>query len=136
MKKSHKKGPDCAGETHRASWTPVRQPPIVVPPAAEGRGKKRAPAAPRVARRPPPQLTKLPRHRGPIFVVPCKICGNKTSIARSDVIPICEDCMLNVVPKSVAQFSGPSLTLGAMLLGGNRRPADLSGGHPFPLNGP
>ena len=93
--------PCSANETHPTSWTPVRLPPIVVPPAA--RGKEKATHNSGGGDKDDiPQLTKLPRHRGPIFAVPCKICGKETRIARSEVIPLCEDCMVNVVPKSVA----------------------------------
>jgi hypothetical protein len=98
MRKSNQKDP---GEIHAASLAPVRQPPIVVPPAALSRGKKRSPATLRVAQRHRPQLIKLPRYPGPTFVVRCKICGKETRIARSDVTPLCEDCVLNVVPAAI-----------------------------------
>ena len=114
MKKSNQKSPACsAGEKHPANWTPFRQPTIVVPPAAEIQGKKWSPATPRAARRHRPQLSKLPKHRGPIFAAPCKIRGNETRIARSDVVPICQDCALNVVPKSVAHTIVLNDTVGA-----------------------
>jgi hypothetical protein len=101
MKKTKQISPSLASQRHLTPWTKgQRRTSVVSPPASVKRKPSSATPRGRGAER--PQITHLPKYTGPCSALPCKLCGKETQIARAEVIPICEDCALKVVPEAIA----------------------------------
>lgn len=91
---------EAATDTSSTPRMPGQLPPIVPPPAVPPQGGDRGSDAPDTLR---PQITAVPgivRFGGQ--PTPCKICGEDTHVAGADIVPICENCAMKVLPQAIA----------------------------------
>lgn len=102
MKSTNQTNPSTTpSQEHSIPWQKRQRRFSVVPTPAKAK-RQRSSAIPRGPREERPQIKHLPNYTGPFFDVPCKLCGKETQVARAEVIPICEDCALKVVPEAIA----------------------------------